>query len=59
MKASIETETPKKQKEILDWKVQVKWKKKKSLEAFKGRLEQRGERISDLERTMEIIKAEE
>lgn len=34
--------------------------KRKSLEGVKGRLEQRGERISELEeRTMEIIKAEE
>lgn len=34
--------------------------KKKSLEGVKGRLEQQGERISELEeRTMEIIKAEE
>lgn len=59
MKASIETETPKKQKRNFRLKSTSEMKKKKSLEAFKGRLEQRGERISDLERTMEIIKAEE
>ena len=61
IKVSIEAEKPKKkQKRNSRLKSKVKLKKKKSLEGFNGRLEQQGERISELEqRTTEIIKAEE